>query len=287
MSIVHCAFTVDDFIDGRPLPPVDLVRPPACPSCEAPSRRPGKSPTLIGHGSYPRRVRGAADQRDTVRIRVRRFLCIDCGATTTVLPSTVYPRRHYSASAILASLVRVLLEGHSTTAARQQVSEIETGRPWRSLSRWTGELFRSLWPWDAGQVGFRAGSATDIHHLGGCFSRLIAIHGVGPSPTIDELACASEAMFRGLHAKRTGQGEARRRLPLQARRAHPHGLSQQPAVRLQRPQRSHRRDLALCVEPCLDGTAVQRPSTPPKPRVPGLSSKSLQSRYGGLFPSGP
>lgn len=225
MGIVHCSFTVDDFVDGRPLPPVEQLRPVSCPSCGQVGHALGQSPNLIGHGSYARHVRGATDKRDVVKIRVRRFLCLHCRATTTVLPSEVYPRRHYTAPAILASLVRVLLKGQSTNSARQQLVDTEAEGPWRSPLRWKRELFAPLWSWEALQLGFKVGSTNDTEQQKVRLFRLLALHGVGPSPTELDLSEANAAMFRGLSRRRVGPGTARRRSPLGPRLAHPHSLS--------------------------------------------------------------
>jgi len=225
MGIVHCSFAVDDFMDGSPLPAVDLLRPCSCPSCGQLGHAMGQSPNLIGHGSHVRHVRGASDRRDVVKIRVRRFLCLHCRATTTVLPSEVYPRRHYTAPAILASLVRVLLEDQSTNSARQQLSDNEAEGPWRSPLRWKRELLAPLWSWKALQMGFKAGPTDDREQQRVRLYRLLALHGVGPGPTDSDLSEANVAMFRELSIRRACPGTARTQLPLGPRMAHPHGLS--------------------------------------------------------------
>lgn len=225
MVIVHCSLTVDDFIDGKTLPTVDHLRPSSCPSCGQPGHGLGQSPTLVGHGSHVRHVRGASDRRDVVSIRVRRFRCLRCGATTTVLPSQVYPRRHYSAPAILASLVRVVLQRQSTNSAREQLDGIRADGPWRSPLRWKRELLGPLWSWDAAQLGFQVGPTDDPDQQRVRLFRLLSLYGVGPDPTDADLSVASAAMLRGLSRTRVRPGSAMTRSPRVSRRAHPHGLS--------------------------------------------------------------
>ena len=225
MVIAHCSLRIDDFIEERPLPPTDFVRPRTCGSCGALGQPLGRSPNLVGHGTSKRLVRGAGENRDVVVIRVRRFLCRKCGATTTVLPSEVYPRRHYSAPAILASLVRVVVEKQGTGTARQELWQTETTATWRAPLRWKRELFKTLWPAAARQVGFLSRPASEEQRIGPCLSMLVALLGTGPSPSLEALAATGKPAPQLPSSTHAPRGRTEDQSFHRARAIHPHGLS--------------------------------------------------------------
>ena len=262
MTVVHYSFTVDDFAAGKPLPAVDLLRPSSCPCCANPARPPGQPPGLIGHGSYQRRVCAPGDDRHVVTIRVPRFLCTSCGATTAVLPSGVYPRRQYSAGAILATLVRVLVGGQSTGAVRQHLLDGAGSGPWRSPFRWRRELFSPLWDWDARQLGFQESPTRDPAEQRLRLSRLLCLHGVGSDSSDLDLAEASIAMFRGRsRVHRVRPGEQSRQSPRGLRGPHPQRLSHSRSLGPGGPLTNYcEPDPSDTGGPCL-----------PKPRGPGQS----------------
>jgi hypothetical protein len=126
------------------LPPVDLVRPARCPSCDAPSRPIGGPLGLHGHGLRERQIRGPltpGGPAKLVSVLARRYKCLSCRAIVLVVPRGVLPRRLYSAPVIAWVLARVGLEGATTATVRAEVcpslilgpSAVER---WLAPSRW-------------------------------------------------------------------------------------------------------------------------------------------------------
>jgi hypothetical protein len=75
-------------------------------------------------------------------IRVRRYLCVDCGACPTVVPAGLGRAYRYSLSAIAMALTLWAMWRVSAARVRQRVSpfrRVGVSEPtrWRSLRRWT------------------------------------------------------------------------------------------------------------------------------------------------------
>ncbi len=109
---------------------------------------------MIGHGLYLRQVRGLTEV-GWIEIWIRRFRCVVCGCTMSVLPDWLHPWRWYAAPVILEALYRhcILLESAASIGVR-------FGRPadameWRSLRRWRAQLLVSptLWGWLGTRLG--------------------------------------------------------------------------------------------------------------------------------------
>jgi len=138
------------------LPSPDEVRPACCVWCGAAAREPGRSLGIVGHGVRDRQQRGptAADAEPAViAVPVRRYLCVRCETTMTVVPREVEPRRHYSKPAIALALARLGLLGETATAIRRAVCSwpIIATEGWPMLRRWIravsrGALFPSARP---------------------------------------------------------------------------------------------------------------------------------------------
>lgn len=124
-------------------PSVEQVRPACCPACRAPSRPPGAPLGLIGHGTRDRQVRGPdapdAPPRELV-VRVRRYHCVGCGATVTVVPRDVLPRRHYRAQALALAFALLGLLAFTQSQVRAAVSTWRlrgaAAVGWPTLRRW-------------------------------------------------------------------------------------------------------------------------------------------------------
>jgi hypothetical protein len=102
----------------------DRYRPDHCPQCGA------KEP-LAGHGFYQRTlVDGVFDGV----IRVRRYLCLLCKRTVSLLPEFALPWLRFSLSVISLFLVTRLLQGLTLTAAalaaRQPAMPYQRGQFW-------------------------------------------------------------------------------------------------------------------------------------------------------------
>src|SRR5690348_13799716 len=100
-TIIQSTLPIKSWIERTPS--VDEARPPQCPFCEAVSRPVGEPLGLHGHGLRERQLRGPLGPEQEPQmcvVRVRRYLCRRCGATLTVVPQGVLPRRLFSAAAI-------------------------------------------------------------------------------------------------------------------------------------------------------------------------------------------
>lgn len=202
MTIIAQSFerSIHDLQDLAALPPVEAVRPPACPNCGAAAGVPGAL-NLIGHGTYRRQVLGLADS-PTLVIAVRRVLCRACRRTTSVLPDELHPRRWYAGAAILLAVVLSLLRGQAADDVRRAVGGQSETRRWRTLERWKRQLLAPLWRWHASELGFakhpeRADGATRLR-------RLLARIGTCERSPPDELAAAARAALRGTaHTRET------------------------------------------------------------------------------------
>jgi hypothetical protein len=127
---------------------------------------------LHGHGVRSRQVRGPATHEGPPTLRVtavRRYLCTRCGATPTVTPSDILPRRLFSAPAIALALALFGVSEVALTDVRARISPWATvgataAAGWVSLRRWVadvraGRLFsvRAVpETWTARQVAARA-----------------------------------------------------------------------------------------------------------------------------------
>jgi hypothetical protein len=142
--VVHSEIEVKFWLET--IPSVDRVRPSCCPRCKVASRPPGGRVEVVGHGLRDRQVRGrlAVDERARlVVVRVRRFLCLACGAVITVVPAGVAARRHFGAGSIGLAL-RYLGRGEVVRRIRDALGGV--GPPdaggWITLRRWAEAVRR-------------------------------------------------------------------------------------------------------------------------------------------------
>lgn len=143
----------------------------------------------MGHGTYRRQALGLPGGCREVLVWIRRFLCLACRRTISVLPDGLYPGRWYSAIAILTSLVLAVLGG----VAAGRVRERFTGHPardWRTLDRWQEQLLAPLWGWLAGQLGFSQPSDSDVRQRLQRLLMLQGVSGTGPPEDLEEVARA-------------------------------------------------------------------------------------------------
>jgi hypothetical protein len=142
------------------LPDVDLVRPPACPTCLTAAQVGGRV-NLHGHGIRQREVVVPAviDEDDRVELLecwVCRYRCKLCGAVVTVLPKGVLPRCLYSAAAMVAAFLLVADKPVGDGLSDADAYDRQGMNPrrgwtkpwpyrWRSLDRWLG-MAASWWP---------------------------------------------------------------------------------------------------------------------------------------------
>ena len=103
---------------------------------------------------YSRQVRGLLEVGWLI-IWVRRFFCLACGHTTSLLPDWLHPWRWYAGTVIVEALYRhcILKESAGSIAAR--FGRPEGATEWRSLRRWRKQLLISptLWGWLGPRLG--------------------------------------------------------------------------------------------------------------------------------------
>ena len=117
----------------------DRYRPDHCPQCQA------KQP-LTGHGFYCRTL---VDLRFDGVIRVRRYLCLLCKRTVSLLPEFALPWLRFSLTVISLFLVAHLLRGltlaAAALAASQRAMPYQRGQFWiRRFRRQAGHLCAAL-----------------------------------------------------------------------------------------------------------------------------------------------
>src|SRR6516164_7315138 len=112
MQIVHpFVGTIQQYSDAISDP--DRYRPDHCPQCQA------KQP-LTGHGFYWRTL---VDLGFDGVIRVRRYLCLLCKRTVSLLPEFALPWLRFSLTVISLFLAAHLLEGLTLAAAALAASQ--------------------------------------------------------------------------------------------------------------------------------------------------------------------
>ncbi len=91
----------------------DRYRPDHCPRCQAGQR-------MVGHGFYHRTL---VDVDFEGSIRVRRYLCLACKRTVSLLPAFALPYLRFSVAVIAAFLVARLRQGRTLMAAALAASQ--------------------------------------------------------------------------------------------------------------------------------------------------------------------
>jgi hypothetical protein len=139
---------------SRDAPCIDCLRPKFCVFCGEPARDARGVLQLVGHGCYSRQVRGISETIWIV-IWVRRFLCLKCGHTMSLLPDWLHPLRWYAATVIIEALCRHAISGESSSAIGERFGRPCGETAWRSLFRWRRELLisPSLWGWLGPRLG--------------------------------------------------------------------------------------------------------------------------------------
>jgi len=123
MQILHpFAGSIQRYFDEIADP--DRYRPEHCPQCEA-------QHPLTGHGFYRRTLVDAAF--DGV-ISVRRYLCLCCKRTVSLLPEFVLPWLRFSISVIALFLAARLLSGLTLVAAARAAAQ--PGMPYQRGQFW-------------------------------------------------------------------------------------------------------------------------------------------------------
>jgi hypothetical protein len=103
---------------------------------------------------YSRQVCGLPETGWIV-IWVRRFVCLVCGHTMSLLPDWLHPWRWYAAAVIIEALYRHCVLQESTTAVATRFGRPSGVAEWKSLHRWRKQLLISptLWGWLGPRLG--------------------------------------------------------------------------------------------------------------------------------------
>ena len=157
MILQTLSFVVDALIEyADRLPSVEDLRPSSCPGCGRLARDDlGSRLGIVGHGTYERLVLGLSSWAVAQPVvKIRRYLCLECKQTTSVLPDVLYPRRLYGAWVILEAVLLAVVTRKTAGEIRRLFSDDEVETPgWRSLRRWRRELAWRLWGWEAQGIG--------------------------------------------------------------------------------------------------------------------------------------
>lgn len=141
---------------GADAPSLDKLRPIYCPNpkCGVPARNSEGILQLVGHGVYLRQVRGLTEV-GWIEIWIRRFRCLVCGCTMSVLPDWLHPWRWYAAPVILEALYRHCILGETACSIGKRFGRPSDATEWRSLRRWRAQVLLSptLWGWLGSRLG--------------------------------------------------------------------------------------------------------------------------------------
>jgi hypothetical protein len=166
-GVLRFALVVKDWLAATPS--VHDARPPVTPCCKRATAPPGAPLVLHGHGTRARTVRGvlAPDEPPAFHeLRVRRYRCTACGATCTVVPADVLPRKHFGAVAIALAMALYGALRRSLREVYQRLNPARLrghdARGWDAVLRWIS-LASALFPevraapseWSSRQVAER------------------------------------------------------------------------------------------------------------------------------------
>jgi hypothetical protein len=103
---------------------------------------------------YSRQVCGLVET-GWLNIWIRRFLCLVCGRTMSLLPDWLHPWRWYAAPVIIEALYRHCILQESAGSIGARFGRPEDAEEWRSLRRWRKQLLISptLWGWLGPRLG--------------------------------------------------------------------------------------------------------------------------------------
>ncbi|MEZ6014598.1 MAG: DUF6431 domain-containing protein [Planctomycetota bacterium] len=146
---------------------------------------------IVGHGTYERQLLPEAPG-DRGTISVRRYLCLTCRRTISVLPDQLLPWRWYSGATILIVLVRLLIDGLSVASLREEFGPGGRFPYWKSPRRWAHQLCKRLWSWHAAALGDAKRVAPDE-----LLRRLLALGRAHARSPNDELERAARDLVGG------------------------------------------------------------------------------------------
>jgi len=174
------------------------LRPRFCVFCGQAARNADGNLQLVGHGMYSRQVCGVVETGWLI-IWIRRFLCLVCGHTMSLLPDWLHPWRWYAAPVIIEALCRHCILQESAASIGARFGRPDNGAEWRSLRRWRKQLLISptLWGW----LGPRLGAthpAADRNEGKAYLERLLAEGGLMRQSGIETIEALSGTIRRTL-----------------------------------------------------------------------------------------
>jgi len=129
-----------------------------------------------------------------ILVHIRRYLCVACKSTTSVLPDSLLPWRWYSGTAILRVLVQVLLLGVAVADLRESIGPGGRDPHWSSPARWSRQLGDQLWSWHAAELGHNPGVEL---RRGEFLGRLLGYASAHAHSSDDELEAAARRLVTG------------------------------------------------------------------------------------------
>lgn len=103
---------------------------------------------------YSRQVCGLVET-GWILIWIRRFLCLECGRTMSLLPDWLHPWRWYAATVIIEALFRHAILMETTISIAIRFGRPKEATEWKSLRRWRKQLLisQTLWGWMGPELG--------------------------------------------------------------------------------------------------------------------------------------
>lgn len=156
MIILHSfVLAVEQLCAKNPnAPSLKLLRPLFCVLCGQAARNEHGVLQVVGHGMYARQVRGLTEGSWVV-IWIRRFLCLACGHTMSLMPDWLHPWRWYAGTVIVEALYRHCILGETVCSIGALFGRPEDAMEWKSIHRWRKQLLISptLWGWFGTRLG--------------------------------------------------------------------------------------------------------------------------------------
>jgi hypothetical protein len=155
-------------------PSIEDLRLSHCALCGQAARNAEGKLQIVGHGMYCRQVCGLFETGWIV-IWIRRFLCLACGHTMSLLPDWLHPWRWYAGTVIIEALYRHCLLMESTTSIGARFGRPEEATEWKSLRCWRKQLLvrPTLWGWAGPTLGVTEPAASRTQ-CGAYLMRLLA-----------------------------------------------------------------------------------------------------------------
>lgn len=218
LVILHrLAVTVEQLCARSPdAPALKDVRLSHCTVCGQAARNAKGKLQIVGHGMYSRQVCGLVET-GWILIWIRRFLCLACGHTMSLLPDWLHPWRWYAGTAIIEALYRHCVLMESTASIGVRFGRPEEAMEWKSLRRWRKQLLVSptLWGWIGPTLGVTEPAASRTQ----CRTYLMRLLAEGNCvvrsciPAIEEISAAVGHTLRGFVHDRKGAWRLKSFLP--------------------------------------------------------------------------